>query len=73
MIDANDSNREPSRFLSYITLGFQLLGFMVFFGCIGYWLDHKTKLTMGYGVIIGLVLGIVFGMIYTIRSLLRMK
>jgi F0F1-type ATP synthase assembly protein I len=73
MINSDDTKEHRSRYLSYSSLGFQLLSFMIILGLVGYWIDKKTLWFGGKGLMIGLLLGVVLGMIYTIRGLMRLK
>ena len=73
MTKSDNSQEKGSRLLSYTTLGFQLISFMLIFGLVGYWIDKKTNVMGGSGDVFGILLGVICGMFYTIRSLMRMK
>ncbi|NDB34430.1 MAG: AtpZ/AtpI family protein [Flavobacteriia bacterium] len=62
----NLKDKGPS-FITYSSLGFQMLGFMAIFGFIGY----KADKYFGFDTPILLALGLVFGVVGSIVVLIR--
>ena len=50
----------PKKYAQYSSLGFNLMAGMIFFSCVGYWIDQKRGGTQGW-TLTGMFLGLFYG------------
>jgi F0F1-type ATP synthase assembly protein I len=64
--------QEPvSKSLKYTSMGFQMIGTILVFGSIGWWIDKKWFPDHHFGLAIGLVFGVIGSIVKLIADALR--